>query len=91
MRAAVYHGGEAITPIVTTAVGAPPDAVKWNENLDFETAISDFPQAAKLCFLIFGATDAVMVTKKSGKQQKKRKEVSVVVMVVVVVVCNVCC
>eukprot|EP00731_Ephydatia_muelleri_P037245 Em0427g2a len=75
VRAAVYHGGEAITPIVTTAVGAPPDAVKWNENLDFETAISDFPQAAKLCFLIFGATDAVMVTKKSGKQQKKRKEI----------------
>lgn len=60
VRAAIYHGSEPLCPTVCTSRGAIPENAEWNENLDFDIAIKDIPRAAKLCFVILGATDTAM-------------------------------
>ena len=63
VRAAIYHGSEPLCPSVCTARGAVPENAEWNEYVEFDVAIKDIPRAAKLCFVILGATDTAMAKK----------------------------
>lgn len=60
VRASVYHGSEPVCDSVVTSLGAHPDSAAWNELLEFNIPVREIPRAAKLCFVIFGATDAIM-------------------------------
>lgn len=60
VRAGLYHGSESLCQTVTTSQGAPAENAEWNEILEFNIPVQDLPRSAKLCFIILGATDAVM-------------------------------
>lgn len=60
VRAAIYHGSEPVCSSTTTARGANSEAAEWNEILEFDIPVNEIPRAAKLCFVVFGATDAIM-------------------------------
>ena len=68
MRAGIYHGGDALCDIATTAPesGANPS---WNQYLDFDLNMIDIPRMARLCLVVYGVKDGA--TKKS-----KRKKVN---------------
>ncbi len=63
MRTAIYHGCESICQPVCTSTGAQADSATWNEILEFNIPITDMPRAAKICFVIFSATEALMARK----------------------------
>ena len=63
VNAVIYHGCEPVCDSTMTVKGANPDLAEWNEILEFNIPIRDIPRAAKLCFVIFGATDTVMSRK----------------------------
>ena len=63
IRASIYHGSESLCQDVVTSRGALPDNAEWNEILEFAIGFKDLPRAAKLCFVILGATDAAMSKK----------------------------
>ena len=60
VRAGIYHGSEPVCSSVTTLQGANPDAAEWNEILEFNAPVGELPRAAKVCFVIFGATESTM-------------------------------
>lgn len=60
VRASVYHGCEPVCDSVVTSLGANPESAEWNEMLEFNIPVREIPRAAKLCFVIFRATDAIM-------------------------------
>lgn len=60
VRAAIYHGCESICKSVCTSTGAQSESATWNEILEFNIPLADMPRASKLCFVIFGATEAIM-------------------------------
>ena len=63
VRASIYHGSEPVCGSVVTSRGANAEGATWNEILEFNIPISEIPRAAKLCFVVFGATDAIMSRK----------------------------
>jgi len=63
VRAAIYHGCETMCQPVVTSTGAVADNASWNEILEFNMPLADMPRASKLCFVIFGASEAVMSRK----------------------------
>ena len=60
VRASIYHGSEPVCSSMVTAIGANSEATEWNEILEFNIPVNEIPRAAKLCFVVFGATDATM-------------------------------
>lgn len=64
VRAGIYHGSEPQCQVVVTSRGAAPENAKWNEILEFAIPVADVPRAAKLCFVILGATESAMASWK---------------------------
>ena len=60
VRASIYHGCEPVCDSVVTSLGANPESAEWNEMLEFNIPVREIPRGAKLCFVIFRATDAIM-------------------------------
>ncbi len=60
VRSSIYHGSEPVCDAVVTSQGANSESASWNEILEFNIPVNEIPRAAKLCFVIFGATDQVM-------------------------------